>query len=542
MMLPIEVLLVEDNPADADLTREALAESKLLVNLEVVDDGEKAESYLLRLPPYEKAVHPHLVLLDLNLPRRNGREVLRTIRSTPTLKHIPVVVLSSSNTEMDVLKTYGLGANCYVVKPVRFTDFFEIVRIVGEFWFTVVRLPPPELCTGEPSTPSPLPKLPATPMETPLQVLLVEDNPGDADLVREYLEPHPAWTLSVRGTLREALEFAAAQRVDVVLLDLGLPDCQGLNSLEQMVEQLPTTPIVVLTGHEGSTLGRVMVRAGAQDYLEKDRLDGNLLTRSIAYSVERAWASRERDALLARANVARERAEDAVLLRDEFLSVASHELKTPLTTLLLQQQMVERALAQGGRAPDRDSLQQRTLAMHKQCERLSRLVDSLLDVSRLSTGRMMLERSRVELTQLARECIERLSPQVEASGGTVSLEAPTPVEGNWDRFRLEQVVVNLLTNALKYGEGKPVELIVRREGESAVLVVRDHGMGIREEDQRRIFDRFERAAPARHFGGVGLGLYITRQIVNAHAGTIEVTSKPGEGSTFKVRLPLRTQA
>ncbi|HEX5748839.1 MAG TPA: response regulator [Archangium sp.] len=537
MMRPIEVLLVEDNPADADLTREALAESKLLVHLESVDDGEKAEAYLMRLSPYEHALRPDLILLDLNLPRRNGREVLKTIRGMQQLKHIPVVVLSSSDTEMDILKSYGLGANCYVVKPVRFADFFEIVRHVGEFWFSVVRLPPHDVEESGllQATPPPAPL--TTPAETPLRILVVEDNPADVDLVREYLQERRLWTLSACDLLRKALALAEQEPPDVMLLDLGLPDSQGMETLNRAVDRLPHVPIIVLTGREQLGLGPLAVRAGAQDYLEKDELRGSILSRSICYAVERAWANRERDMLLARANAARGRAEEAVLLRDEFLLVASHELKTPLTSLLLQERMLERSVEQAGTPSGMERLRRCSVAMRRQCEQLARLIDSLLDVSRITSGRLVLERSRVDLVQLVQDSMERLRSQAESARCPLHLEAGPPVFGQWDRFRLEQVVVNLLTNALKYGAGKPVDLRVHAEGSQAVLVVRDHGIGIREEDQKRIFGRFERAVPTRHFGGVGLGLYISRQIVNAHAGTIELTSRPAEGATFTVRLP-----
>jgi signal transduction histidine kinase len=539
MMNPIEVLLVEDNPADADLTQEALSESKLLVNLQVVDDGEKAESLLLHRPPFENAIRPHLILLDLNLPRRNGREVLKTIRGTPSLRHIPVVVLSSSNAEIDVLKTYNLGANCYVVKPVRLTDFFDIVRLVGEFWFTVVRLPPPEFQPGKELTPLPVPPAPvSSPATMPLNVLLVEDNVADVDLVREYLEVRPAWKLHACRRLDEAFATIERQQVDVVLLDLGLPDSQGLETLTQVTERLPRTPVIVLTGRDEPGLGVLAVRSGAQDFLEKDDLGGDRLARAITYAAERSWLGRERDALLARANAARERAEEAVLMRDEFLSVASHELRTPLTSLRLQQYTMQRALERPEQGLDMPRLRRAVTSMARQCEQLSHLVDTLLDVSRLTTGRMTLERTEVDLVQVVRDCVERLAPQVESSGSPLRLELGPPVVGFWDRFRIEQVVVNLLTNALKYGEKRPVEIRIRTDKEKAILQVRDHGIGIRDEDQKRIFDRFERAVSTKHFGGVGLGLYITRQIVNAHTGTLSLESQPGQGSLFTVCLPL----
>jgi len=138
----IEILLVEDNPGDVRLTREALKGSKVLNHLNVVEDGAAALDYLNRTAPYEDAVRPDIVLLDLNLPKKDGREVLETIKASPLLKTIPVVILTTSQAEEDVLRAYNLNANCYVSKPVDFDQFLRIVQTIEEFWLTVVTLPP----------------------------------------------------------------------------------------------------------------------------------------------------------------------------------------------------------------------------------------------------------------------------------------------------------------------------------------------------------------------------------------------------------------
>lgn len=139
---PIQVLLVEDDPGDVRLTEEALKRSKLLVMMTVVGDGEQALQYLRRVGPYAGAVRPDLVLLDLNLPKVDGREVLAAVKADPDLRPIPVVVLTTSAADSDILKAYGLGGNCYITKPVGFDEFRRIVRAIEEFWFEVVKLPP----------------------------------------------------------------------------------------------------------------------------------------------------------------------------------------------------------------------------------------------------------------------------------------------------------------------------------------------------------------------------------------------------------------
>ncbi|WP_437872898.1 AAA family ATPase [Sorangium sp. So ce363] len=232
-------------------------------------------------------------------------------------------------------------------------------------------------------------------------------------------------------------------------------------------------------------------------------------------------------------------AQEAIERRDEFLVVASHELKTPLTSLQMQAQAIERLLRRRSLAdvpPERIEAMLRIL--DRQTSRLGRLVDELLDVTRLHAGRLSLARAPVDLAALAGEVVERMRPQLAASRCRTQLDLGAPVVGHWDPDRLEQVVINLLSNAMKYGAGRPIFVGVRRQAERALLVVRDEGIGIAEADQGRIFERFERAVSVRNFGGLGLGLYIARAIVASHGGSIRVQSKLGAGATFVVELPL----
>ncbi|QSQ27175.1 PAS domain S-box protein [Pyxidicoccus parkwayensis] len=231
-------------------------------------------------------------------------------------------------------------------------------------------------------------------------------------------------------------------------------------------------------------------------------------------------------------------AQRAIRLRDEFLSIASHELKTPLTPLALKLQGMRRTLPVG--TPDVTSERMRgDLDMaQRQVRRLAELVDGLLDVSRICAGRLQLTLESVDLAELVRELVARYEPQAQRAQARILVEAKAAVVGTWDRSRLEQVVSNLLSNALKYGAGRPVRVRVESRGEVARLMVRDEGIGIEPQSLHRIFQRFERAVSERHYGGLGLGLYITRQIVEAHCGTVLAESTPGQGATFTVTLPL----
>jgi PAS domain S-box-containing protein len=237
-------------------------------------------------------------------------------------------------------------------------------------------------------------------------------------------------------------------------------------------------------------------------------------------------------------------AQEAIRARDTFLSIASHELNTPLTSLSLNIQALRRHLEpNASRVPPPPELAAaKVQAVHRQVSRLTSLVKELLDVSRITAGRLRLEREDMDLAALAREVVPRFSEDLSRAGCELRLDAPGPAPGHWDRLRVEQVLQNLVSNAIKYGRGQPIEVRVGADGERAWLSVKDHGMGISAEGQTRLFQRFERLASERHYGGLGLGLWIVKQIVDAMEGRIRVESVPGEGSTFTVELPSQPKA
>jgi PAS domain S-box-containing protein len=225
----------------------------------------------------------------------------------------------------------------------------------------------------------------------------------------------------------------------------------------------------------------------------------------------------------------------AVLQRDDFLSVASHELRTPLTSLKLELSNLDRiAQRQGSVPPER--LHEKLAKIGSQAERLHRLIDDLLDVSRIASGRLELDLEQIDLSRVALDTATRFQDEAARLGCALTISAPEKVSGRWDKNRLEQVITNLMSNALKYGEGKPVDLTVEA-GQRARLSVRDHGIGISPADQSRIFERFERATSTRNFGGIGLGLWIVKEIVAALDGDVRVESDVGAGATFIVELP-----
>lgn len=233
----------------------------------------------------------------------------------------------------------------------------------------------------------------------------------------------------------------------------------------------------------------------------------------------------------------------AIRARDEFLSIASHELKTPLTALKLQVQLRQRAVAAGKFSlVEPDAVARMLEADVRQVDRLTRLVNDMLDVSRISSGPFSLAiDDSVDLVVLVREVVGRSAAALAAAGCHVTIEAEPALHGRWDRGRIEQVILNLLTNAWKYAPGKPVHITVRAQGARAVLSIRDEGAGIAPADRERIFEAFERAISKDEMSGLGLGLYIARRIVEAHGGKIYVDSEVGKGSAFFVELPVERQ-
>ncbi|ABS26437.1 multi-sensor signal transduction histidine kinase [Anaeromyxobacter sp. Fw109-5] len=269
---------------------------------------------------------------------------------------------------------------------------------------------------------------------------------------------------------------------------------------------------------------------GALQFLAVPHLDARALR--LAEELGRRAAQAIDHALVYRA------AQHAVSVRDEFISIASHELRTPLTPLHLQMKALQRAVSALQGSPRREALLDRLGTCARQVDRMTRLVANLLDVTRLHAGRLEVEREPFELGELVADLAGRFRDELTRSGRLLELQLEPAVHGRWDRLKLDQVLTNLVSNAVRYGGQGPVSVTLRREHDDAVLVVADSGIGIAPDDVALVFDRYHKGTNSRAHGGLGLGLYITRRIVEAHGGTIGVESRLGEGSVFTVRLPL----
>ncbi|OFZ23040.1 MAG: hypothetical protein A2X94_13050 [Bdellovibrionales bacterium GWB1_55_8] len=232
-------------------------------------------------------------------------------------------------------------------------------------------------------------------------------------------------------------------------------------------------------------------------------------------------------------------AQQAIHVRDEFLSIASHELRTPITPLKNELHLIKLLVNEDLLTTyPKERLQKLVNIADRELVRLTRLIDGMLEVTRITSGRFILKYEKIRISELISEMVERFRYQIMESGGVVNLDLKDTEPGLWDRIRIEQVITNLITNAIRYGRGKPITVRSRTEHGYATITVEDEGIGIPKEQQTRLFRKFETAFSSRVFGGLGLGLYITRQIVEAHHGKIGVKSTPGVGTQFTMELPL----
>jgi PAS domain S-box-containing protein len=294
------------------------------------------------------------------------------------------------------------------------------------------------------------------------------------------------------------------------------------------------------TSSSSTIIGRAVRRA----LLHRDgsEIEVELSLSTVFVGSRPVWIAgvrdlRDRLELEANAQLYRE-AQEAVRARDEFLSVASHELKTPLCALALSlQTLVMRANSAPSEAPSLQELSSKAESANQVVQRILRLMDEMLEVSRITGGRISLDLEELELAGIIEELLQRSRDELQRAGCTLQFHADDRLLGNWDRLRIEQIVSNLLSNAMKYGRGRPIEVGLTGTPHAASLTVRDWGIGIPVEEQARIFERFERAVTARIYTGFGLGLWIVRQIVDALGGSMHVQSQPGRGALFTVSIP-----
>jgi signal transduction histidine kinase len=394
-------------------------------------------------------------------------------------------------------------------------------------------------------------------MPQTINVLLIEDNPGDMRLIQQMLSDlaqgstATRYALTWRDRLAAGLQWVAANPVDIVLLDLSLPDSQGMATVQRMQAAAPAVPLIVLTGLDDETFAVLSLQAGIQDYLVKGRVDEHLLGRTIRYALERQQMTetlrqlnhaleervRERTVQLERAVVELERASQA---KDEFLATISHEMRTPLTGVLGMAEALEQQLA--------GALNERQLryvsTIRTSGNRLLALVNSILRYTNLISGKVELHQEPCRVQSICANVLRVIRPLAEQKQQqfTVVVE-PQDLELVTDAAGVCQSLCNLLDNAVKFTPvGGQLGLEVRRNeaANRLLFTVWDTGIGISPEQQRQIFTPFMQvdASLARRYEGIGLGLPYAQRMVELLHGELTLTSTLGQGSRFTVSLPL----
>jgi signal transduction histidine kinase len=391
-----------------------------------------------------------------------------------------------------------------------------------------------------------------------VNLLLVDDLPANLEALEVAIRREDVAIYTALSG-EAALELLLRHEFALAIIDVQMPRMNGFELAEFMrsTEATKSIPILfVSAGEEAQNYAFRGYESGGVDFMRKP-LDIFVMNSKINIFVELYRFRRAlRDQVAALEESQRQQAETltqlertqtelnhAIRMRDDFMSIVSHELRSPLNTLKLELYLrklfVEKGNAEAFSLPNMDKMLD---ADDRQINRLVRLIDDMLDVSRIRTGLLSVRPQQVDLKVLVEDVVQRFFSQLALAGCEVRVSAE-PVVGYWDEFRIEQVLINLLTNALRYGKGAPIDIELQSVGKRARLSLRDYGPGIGVEDQQRIFHQFERAGSDRkRGGGLGLGLYISEQIVRAHAGEISVVSEPGAGATFIVELPLDTGA
>ncbi len=379
---------------------------------------------------------------------------------------------------------------------------------------------------------------PAGDGEATARILVVEDENIVAKDLAQTLTSLGYQVCGVAASGEDAVRAAHECRPDLVLMDIRLRgDIDGIEAARRIHEEMET-PVVFLTAHaDQATLERAAA-AEPSGYVLKPFDDHDLhVTLMVALYEHRAVQLRaaERRALEARDRTAR--AEAALRERDEFIALAAHELRTPLTALLLKLETLERSLERHHASSLPPGTRERIRAARDQGGRLGDLLERLLDVAALSCGDIDLRLEPTDLARVIREVIGQLREPAARAGSAIELSVDGDSHGRWDAWRIGKAVRNLLLNAIKYGAGRPIDACIDGRGADVRLIIADRGIGLDVAGRRQLFARYQRAGASINYGGLGLGLFLARRLIEAHGGRISIDSREGGGVEVTIDLP-----
>lgn len=369
-----------------------------------------------------------------------------------------------------------------------------------------------------------------------VRVLLIEDEPADARLIREVLAEVNGATFDIEWVdcVSAGQKRLSAGGIDVVLLDLSLPDSRGLGTFAAVRDRAPEVPVVVLTGLDDETFAVWAVREGAQDYLVKGQVDSNLLARSIRYAIERKRVEEKLQELYQRERELRKEREEEISKRVEFTRALVHELKTPLTSVMASSELLMAELPEG-------TLLSLAKNLSRGASNLNKRIDELLDLAKGELGMLDLSCKPVDMLRLLQGIADYMDSTASSHGQSLVLDVPSCLPLIWgDEERLQQVVLNLLSNAFKFTpEGGRIIMRVTEQENAVVVDVEDEGRGMTEDEQRRLFEPYHRLEKDRdRLSGLGLGLSLCKTLVELHGGRIWLQSEKGKGSTFSFSIPV----
>ena len=382
--------------------------------------------------------------------------------------------------------------------------------------------------------------------ETITKVLIVDDLPENLQALAGIIE-QPDRQIYQASSGEAALDMLLKQDFALAILDVMMPGMNGFELAELMrgTEKTRHIPIIfVSAGGRELNFAFKGYETGAVDFLHKplevfavkSKVNVFVALHQQRNEVKRQVAALERNRKeLQQTQLELQR---ALKMRDDFMSMVAHELRTPLNTLHVEAQLRKLQLDRGiAEAFTPEKIRAMVERDSRQIQSMIRLIGDMGDVSRIQSGKLSIRRTPVDLARLLQRIVGDLAQQAEAAGCSISLQAPSQIICECDEIRVEQIVINLLTNALRYGGAQPVEVRLTELEAEVEIAVHDRGLGIAPEEQQRIFEKFERGGTKAASEGLGMGLFIARELADAHGGSLQVVSKLGEGATFSLRLP-----